>query len=189
MPDDDQNQERYDDILKRIANRKPFQSSQSDQKKPKSSYDMILDYVNAFDTLSRIPMKKYDSILCYGPQVIRKVSWSGVVVWYRQKGYHGYRTLYVLGVWSHTIDTDIILTIGIRALPYKQEIYTAEGYHASIRKEFQIFYEDDGHPPTEQDTILFQQVYEQKERLTLRQTLEATLKQWQSDIDQNSSSS
>lgn len=178
----DDNQRRYNDILKRIANRKSNDKDQVEPK-PKSAYDLILDSLNAYDKMATLPQQKYKHILCYGPQTCRQSIGSGVVIWYLNKGYYGYQTLRLLGVWAHNIETDIYLTIGIRDLPYRAAIYSPEGYHTSIRKGFRLFYEDDGHPPEDNDTILFQVVYQQKERLTLRQTLHNILHQWQTGID------
>lgn len=181
MPQDD-NQRRYDDILKRIAERKTTEKNQPEQKQ-KSAYDLILDSLNAYDQMATLPHHTYKHILCYGPQVIRKPTWSGVVVWYRNKGYYGYQILHLLGIWAHQHHTNIELAIGIRDLPYRASIYSAEGYHASIRNGFKLFYEDDGHPPEERNAILLQTIYQQKERLALRQTLINSLLQWQLDIN------
>lgn len=178
----DDNQQRYDDILKRIAKRKSIDKNQAEQK-PKSAYDLILDSLNAYDKMATLQLQDYKHILCYGPQVIRQPKESGVVIWYRNKGYHGYTTLHLLGIWAHNLETDIYLTVGIRDLPYRASIYDPEGYHASIHKGFRAFYEDDGHHPTDTDTILFQMIYQQKERLTHRQMLHNVLHQWQLNID------
>ena len=181
MPQDD-NQQRYDDILKRIAERKSFDKNQVEQK-PKSAYDLILDSLNTYDHMAALPLRDYKHILAYGPQVIQQATGSGVVIWYRNKGYYGYQVLHLLGVWAHQEETEIYLTVGIRDLPYRASIYSPEGYHASIRKGFRLFYEDDGHSAQEEDTILFQTPYHQNERLTLRQMLLKILHQWQKDIE------
>lgn len=178
MPQDN-DQERYEDILKRIANRKPFGEHKNQQ--PKSAYDLILDTLNAYDTLATLPLLKYENILCYGPKVIRKTPWSAVVIWYLNKGYYGYQTLYLFGVWVLQRDADIVVSTGIRKLHYQAAVYNAEGFHASIRKGFKLYYEDIGKPPTTSDTILFETIYQQKERLTLRQTLQNIVTQWKLD--------
>lgn len=177
----DDDQQRYDEILNRIANRKPF--GRQVEKQLKSAYDLILDHLNAYDTLAPISTRKYQTILCYGPQVIRKSTWSGVVAWYFNKGYYGYRNLNLFGVWVYQQDSNIHLSIGIRALPYCAAVYNPEGFHVSIRKDFKLFYEDNGHPPSETDTPLFTTIYQQKERLTLRQTLQSYINQWHLDIE------
>lgn len=177
----DDNQQRYDDILKRIANRKPF--GQPVEEKSKSTYDLILDYLNTYDTFATLTLKSYKRILCYGPQVIRKPGWTGVISWYLNKGYHGYQKLWLLGVWAHPHNTDILVTLGRRELKYRAAVYNPEGFHASIRKDFKLFYDDDGHPPTVSGTILLQAAYKAKERLTLRQTLQSSITQWQHDME------
>ena len=128
-------------------------------------------------------LQKYQHILCYGPQVVRKSNASGVMIWYRNKGYYGYQTLHLLGIWTHNIEANIVLTISIRDLPYRAAVYSPEGYHATIQKGFKLFYEDNGQLPDEKDHILFESIYNQKERLTHRQTLLDILHQWQLDID------
>jgi len=178
----DDNQQRYEDILKRIAERKSTKNNQTEQK-TKSAYDLILDSLNAYDQMAKLPLKRYEHILCYGPKVIRQYSWSGVVIWYHNKGYYGYQLLHLLGVWAYQQDTDIHLIIGIRDLPYRASIHNPEGFHTSIRKGFKLFYNDNGHPPTDTENSLFKSTYNQKERLTLRQTLYNILNQWQIDID------
>jgi len=178
----DDKQQRYQDILKRIAEQKTNKLNQTENVS-KSAYDLTLDSLNAYDEMAKLPLKTYKHILCYGPQVIRQAIWSGVVVWYRNKGYYGYQTLHLLGVWAYQHDTDINLIIGIRDLPYRAPIHNPEGYHASIRNGFKIFYDDNGHPPDQTENILFQSPYNQKERLTFRQTLNKILNQWFAKIE------
>ncbi len=178
----DDNQQRYQDILRRIAERKSTKPNPT-EKISKSAYDLILDSLNAYDEMAKLPLKSYKYILCYGPQVIRHEMWSGVVVWYRDKGYYGYQLLHLLGVWAHQRTTNIDLIIGVRDLSYRASIYNPEGYHASIRNGFKLFYEDNGHPPDETANILFQSPYNQKERLTFRQTLNKILNQWLTEVE------
>jgi len=178
----DDNQTRYEDILKRIAQRKPFGKSQVEAK-PRSAYDLILDSVNAYDTLNAIRQKPHKRVIVHGPKSRQRSTWSGVMIWYRDKGYHGYKSLKLFGVWAHQINADIFLTIGIRQLTYSASIYNAEGYFATIRKDFKLFYDDNGHPPTDADTILFQTLYNAKERLTYRQTLSKIMNQWYADVN------
>jgi len=178
----DDNQQRYDNILQRIAHRKPFKSQA--ESKPKSPYDLILDSLNAYDTFDVLTHAKYTHIITHGPKVIRRKTWSGVVIWYRDKGYHGYKLLSLFGIWLHQHETDIQLTIGIRKLPYRASVYNPEGYFATIRKDFKLFYDDSGQPPTADDDILFHTPHNTKERLTYRQTLSEIINQWKSSIDE-----
>ncbi len=178
----DDKQKRYEDILKRIANRKPF-GQDSVNPKPSSPRDLILDALNTYDTLDKLAQKPYDHIIVHGPKVRRFKTWSGVVIWYRNKGYTGYKVLSLFGVWVHQNNTSINLIIGIRQLPYRAAVYNAEGYFASIRNDFKLFYDDKGQPPTTDGTILFQTVYQAKERLAYRQTLSNIITQWYTDVN------
>ena len=91
---------RYQDILNKIASRGPF-GSKSPVDKPQTPQDSALDLINAYDSLIPLTERSYDSILCYGPKSLRRSAWSAVVIWYQKKGYHGYQTLDLLGVWAH----------------------------------------------------------------------------------------
>lgn len=180
----DDNNERYNDILKRIAQRKPFGQPEAD-KKPTSAYDLILDSLNAYDTIDRLAHRAYKTHIVHGAVIRRYKTWSGVMLWYRPTGYHGYKTLSVFGVWAHQIGTDLTLSIGIRQLPYRMAFYNAEGYFKTIQKDFKLFYEDSGTPPTPNDTLLFRAVHQTKERLTYRQTLAQITNRWYADITRN----
>lgn len=176
------NDDRYQEIMKRIANRKPFEMNQK-QKKNSSVYDKIADSLNLLDTLAKLSNKQYENIICHGPKALNYSNWSGVVLWYRPKGYYGYKTLTLLGAWVKQGEKDIKFVLGLRNLDYQAAVYNPEGYFASIRKGFKLFYKDNGHPPTKDDTILYQCTYEAKERLTIRQTLTKYLDQWQQNIE------
>ena len=178
----DENQKRYDDILKRIAGRKTFGNHRQDNKAPRLQ-DRLLDLLNAYDAFAALTQRSYAGILCYGPKSIRGAAWSAVIIWYHPKGYYGYQKLKLLGVWAHCLNADIMLTIGIRQLPYQASIYNPESYHAAIQRGFKLYYDDNGAPPDENDSILFQARHSPKERLTHRQTLDNILLRWQRKID------
>lgn len=180
----DEQEQRYEDILKRIANRKPFGQHQ-DEDKPASPYDLIIDSLNSYDILDKLAQRPYSNLIVHGPKALRYKTWSGVVIWYRPKGYHGYKTLSLFGVWASQVGSDIQLTIGIRELPYRAAVYSAEGYFATIQKDFKLFYEDRGNPPTDDDIILFQTTHQAKERLIYRQTLSKIANQWAVDVNRN----
>jgi len=180
MTDSNQNDDRYNEILKKIAARKPFGAeSQSAQGSP---LDLILDYLNAYDTLDALAQGTYSTILCYGPQVMRGDSWVGVLIWSHAKSYYGYRTLSLLGIWTQQIETDLQVVLGLRDLPYKAPVFSAEAYHSLIRRGFKTFYEDNGHPPQASDYVLYQVIYEQKNRLLMREAIQTHLKQWKANM-------
>ena len=110
--------ERYDDILKKIAEARPFGSKRRELL-PQTPHDRALDRINAFDTLAPLARAEYRGALCYGPKSLRGSAWSAAVVWYHHKGYHGYQSLVLLGVWAHYDHDQILLSIAERqtALP------------------------------------------------------------------------
>jgi len=178
----DENQKRYEDILKQIARRKPFGNRQPENQAA-TPQDCILDLMNAWDALASLTQRAYGDIVCYGPKSIRGAAWSAAVIWYHSKGYYGYRKLNLLGIWTHYINANLTLTIGIRQLPYQSAIYNPESYHTAIQRGFKLYYSDKGMPPDDKDRILFQEGYQSKKHLTFRQALHDALRQWQSEID------
>ena len=177
----DKNRQRYDDILEKIARRKPFASQKMESEK-QTPQDRTLDLVNAYDALAALTERDYADILCYGPKFIRAAAWSAVVIWHHAKGYYGYQRLYLLGVWAHCDHTEIMLTIGSRQLAYRAPIYSPESYHAAIQRGFSLYYDDNGRPPDEKDKVFFQSAYSSKERLQYRRTLQHILRRWQAEI-------
>jgi len=181
MSADDQEQ-RYGDILKKIAKRRPFGSAPPNEK-PRTPHDLALDLVNAFDALAEIAQRQYAKILCYGPLALPGPAWSAALIWYHDRGYHGYQTLRLLGLWAHYHDGQIMLSAGIRQLPYRAPVYDPGVYRVAIQNGFKLYYEDDGQPPAENDRLLYRAPFELKERLKHRQALAQILKQWEDEID------
>ena len=153
MPAEDKNK-RYENILKNIERRRPFGSARKEEK-PQTPQERVLDLLNAFDALADLAQRDFERILCYGPQTLRGPAWSGVVIWYHRKGYHGYQTLRLFGVWAHYRDGEIMLSVGMRRLPYRAPIYDAGVYRVAIQNNFRIYYDDDGHPPEDGDRSLY----------------------------------
>lgn len=180
MPPDD-NTKRYDDILKKIAERKPFGQAQREIA-PQTPHDRVLDMINAFDSLAELTQRSDERFLCYGPKSLRGSAWSGVVIWYHSKGYHGYRTLNLLGVWTTYRDNETVLSLGIRQLPYCAPVYDPGVYRVAIQSGFKLYYDDDGRPPDENDRLLYQAPYDEKKRLAHRQTLVDTLDSWSREV-------
>ena len=178
----DDSEKRYDDILKRIARRRPFGSDPPGDAPPKPQ-ERALDLLNAFDRLAELAQRDFEPILCYGPQTLRAPAWSGVVVWYHRKGYHGYQTLNLLGIWAHYLDGELAITLGIRPLPYRAPVYDPGVYRVAIQNNFKLYYDDGGRPPDESDRILYQAPFELKKRLRLRQALNELLQRWRIEIE------
>ena len=172
---------RYDSILRNIANRRPFGSAKPEEK-PSSPHDRALDLINAFDALAELPQDEFNHILCYGPKAFRGQAWSGVVIWYHSKGYHGYQMLNLLGVWAHYCEGELVLSIGIRQLSYRAPVYDPGVYRVAIQNNFRIYYDDDGHPPGEDDRLLYRARFIMSERLSHRQALVEILQRWRQEI-------
>lgn len=173
---------RYRDILKNIDSRPPFGRAQAEEKRRKP-HDHVLDLLNSFDALADLAQRDFERVLCYGPQAIHGPAWSGVVLWYHKKGYHGYQTLNLLGVWAHYREGEITLSIGIRSLPYRASVYDPGVYRVAIQSNFRMYYEDDGHPPEESDRLLYRAPFKLKERLNHRQTLNELLQKWRGEVE------
>ncbi len=175
------NDQRYDDILNRIATRRPFGGKPRDDK-PKTPHDRALDLINAYDSLASLTALYYPDVLCYGPKALRRSAWSAVAIWYHQKGYHGYRLLELLGVWATYQGTDLLLTIGRRRLPYRAPVYDAGVYHVAIQNGFTLYYEDDGGAPSAADSTLYCARFTSRDRLAHRQALTDILDNWKREM-------
>ena len=178
----DRDHERYQDILKKIAEGRPF-GSRRREPLPQTPHDRALDRINAFDTLAPLARKDYRHALCYGPKSLRGSAWSAVVVWYHHKGYHGYQTLFLLGVWAHYDEERILLSIAERQLPYRAPVYDAGVYRVAIQSNFSLYYDDVGAPPASGDRLLHRCRFQEKERLTHRQTLKEIVARWRQQLE------
>ncbi len=171
------NQDRYEDILKRIAERRPFGEKRREVL-PQTPQERALDRINAYDCLAGLTRQVYDQWLCYGPKSLRGSAWAGVVAWAHRKGYHGYQTLTLHGVWAHYAGDDMLLSIGSRQLPYDAPVYDAGVFRVAIQNNFRIYYDDSGGPPAEGDRLHYRRAFDEEERLRLRQTLREIVKRW-----------
>ena len=174
--------QRYEHILNNINKCRPFGRAKPEEK-PRAPHDRALDLINAFDALAELPQAEFKNILCYGPKAVRGPAWSGVVIWYHSMGYHGYQTLHLLGVWAHYRDGELRLSMGIRQLSYHAPVYDPGVYRVAIQNNFRMYYDDDGHPPGEDDHLLYRARFIMKERLAHRQTLVDILQKWRQAIE------
>ncbi len=181
MPAQD-NEDRYEDILKRIAQRPHFGEKRQKRQAP-SPHAQALELLNAFDAFAALTQRDYEHIICYGPKLLRAAAWAGVALWYQRKGYHGYRTLRLLGLWAHYQDSAMMLSLGQRQLPYRAPIYDAGIYRVAIQSDFRLYYEDAGGPPTAGAALLYQAPYKPEERLRQRRALQEILRDWAEGID------
>lgn len=174
--------ERYDEILKKIAEGRPF-GSRRRELLAQTPHDRALDRINAYDTLGQLTRRDYRRVLCYGPKSLRGSAWSGAVVWFHHKGYHGYQTLHLLGVWAHYADDQILLSVGERQLAYQAPVYDAGVYRVAIQNNFRMYYDDAGGPPESGDKLLHRCPFQDNERLNQRRTLLEIVAQWQLKLE------
>ena len=180
MPDD--RQQRYDEIMRRIQNRADADSPLTTNIPRKLEH--ILDDLNALDELERLARKRSLPMIMHGTKSIKGTAdWVGVVNWYRSKGYYGYKTLTLLGIWLSKHDHVLTLTIGEKTLTYAKSVYNAESYHKLIRKGWRTYYDDNGAPPP--DTLLHSMAYTPDERLQTRKVIQQVLNEWVTQIKQN----
>ena len=170
------NDARYQDILRRIAQRK------NKPPPPTSDLEQILDALNTLDVMRDAYRRQTTDFLCYGPRSFKQDNWASVVIWYRQKGYHGYQTLYLFGIWIVRANQQYEVIIGRRDLSYAAPVYVAEAYHQLIRKGFKVYYDDSGTPPTESDTRHYRVIYDPTKRLAIRQEVEHYVQSWAREL-------
>lgn len=126
----------------------------------------VFDALNVMDMLGGIASH---TALCYGPRVIRTALPSmGVVIWQRASGYHGYKTLRLVGVWAYERNGRTILAVGAKTLAFAAPFYDADAYHKLIRKSYDLYYKDDNKPPAQP---AYSVAYDAERRLELRPIL------------------
>ena len=143
----------------------------------------VLDALNVFGFLDEARRKVPDAILCFGPKDVYGSGWSGVVVWFRPAGYHGYKTLTLLGIWACADRDAVPVIMGTRTLAFTAPFYNPEAYFHNIRRGFDLYYGDDASPPAESDR-LYVTDYTPSRRLEIRGKIESVLDQYmQNTVD------
>lgn len=134
----------------------------------------MLSGLNTFEALETVADRGLSSFLWHGPRAFVGTGWAGVLVWFRERGFHTYRTLHLFGVWALAIPdedaTPTDLVIGRRTLSYQAAIYNPESYFALIQRGFQTHYADRGNPPdlANEGQIAWRMRYQAAQRLALR---------------------
>jgi hypothetical protein len=156
--------------LRRLHDEAPLRAAQS-------GLAAVLDGLNALDMLDRLRDSGLSKLLSGGPLAVQGTNpapWVGAVIWQRAPGYFGYRTLALYGLWSLQTGDGIRLRAGVRHLAYALDFFEPDAYHKRIRREFAIYYADDGVPPLE-DAATWVSPYRAEDRLTLRAEAAAAL--------------
>jgi hypothetical protein len=113
-----------------------------------------LDTLNAFDAaveaLDDLPLARR-----HGPAIRGGANWLGVLLWVTGRGYGGFRSLALLGIWALAPADAPTIACGLRSLTYSAPVYQPEAFHALIRRDFSLYYADEGGPPTEGEGLRF----------------------------------
>lgn len=138
----------------------------------------MLDGLNALSELDQLREAALSRVLSGGPIAVQGSTpepWVGAVVWQRASGYFGYRTLTLYGIWALRVGPDTQLRTGIRRLAYALDFFEADAYHKRIRREFALYYADDGSPPNEASAA-WTAGYSSADRLALRDQAAAAIR-------------
>ena len=130
----------------------------------------ILDGLTALGELDKLRESGLSRLLSGGPVAVQgslPEPWVGAVIWQRAPGYFGYRTLTLYGIWALRNGEETQLRTGVRRLAYALDFFEADAYHKRIRREFALYYADDGAPPAE-DAAVCNASYTPDNRLALR---------------------
>jgi hypothetical protein len=154
-----------------------------------SRYDPLgqaLDDINAWGYLEEQQQARHNSISCYGPKVLRgflPVTWTAVMIWYKQRGYYFYDRLTLLGIWAARDESDgISVMIGQRVLHYELPFFNPDTYYRRIQEEYLTFYKDSGAPPSVAQQ-LYARAYDADQRLEIRREIEDQLRYWAVDLE------
>lgn len=177
MPDD--NNARYEEILRRLQDRKTREAAVPQQ----DALATALDSLDALGALEQIKKRRPPALRVYGPKAFNGLLptvWSGVCVWYKPKGHFHYETLGILGVWllrSSRSEGMAEVRVGTKTLPFSAPVFNPESYYHHIRRKFDLFYTGDASPP-EAAHCLWAAPYAPEERLSQRAALQQALAAW-----------
>jgi hypothetical protein len=189
LPDNEDRNARYAEILKRIEQRKQKETSAPIQ----SLLSAALDELNAAGLLAAIKRRPPQDMSAYGPKTFSGSTapitdatpipeqWLGTVMWHKPKGYQSYQTLRLLGIWALGTGSDHIrLVIGEKRLTYNAAIFNPESYYHHIKRKFDIYYAGNASPPLQESegNILYDSIYDATKRLQTRAALRDVLRTW-----------
>lgn len=168
---------RYRDLKRQLEQRapKPLAAKHDDE------LGKVLDEINAWGFLEAQQESHHAKITCFGPGTFRgylPVTWAGVAMWYKQRGYYYYNTIHLIGIWAlRRADDHIDIAIGTRELVYALPFFNPESYYRRIQQEFRTFYKDSGSPPAD-DQCRQVSRYDPARRLEIRREIEDNLVEW-----------
>lgn len=135
-----------------------------------------LDSLNALDFLEELGRARFSPRLSSPPRAYAgelPSPWVSAVFWTRPAGYLGYKVLSVYGVWASSTDADaILITIGMKKLPFARPFFDPEPYHNLFRRDYTLYYDDNGAPPAQS---AFSELYTPANRLAQRDSVRDAL--------------
>lgn len=168
---------RYEEILRKIAERKAREQAQSALTARRDALMRALDLLNVHDALEALGGVWQQRSRCYGPEVYSGSTWSGVLIWGFPRSYRGYRQLMLIGVWALHTEDGIQIVVGKRQLAFKPDFYEADAFYKLIKRGFDVYYADDGHPPAADEERLYDAPYDLAQRLEQRRAIAEVLQQ------------
>lgn len=165
----------HEDILQQVQR---IRQKQADAPKRllQDAYARAIDALNALDLLDDIRQARFSPKLCCGPKAVSSLNpvSVGAVIWSRPAGYFGYKTLSLMGLWAHGDPYAPRIVVGVKRLPFAAPFYNPEPYFKLIQRDYDLYYQDDGAPPTDAG-ITFSAVYDPEQRLALREQVAQAL--------------
>jgi hypothetical protein len=135
-----------------------------------------LDSLNALDSLEELGQRRFSPRLSSPARAYdgdQPSPWVSVVFWTRPPGYLGYRMLSVYGIWASIVDDGgIHIAVGMKKLPFARPFFDPEPYHKLFRRDYTLYYDDDGSPPAQPICAMR---YAPDQRLIQRETVRASL--------------
>jgi hypothetical protein len=168
---------RRQEIMRQLAHRQ-HQRKHAPQRAQQNDLAQIINDVDAWGKLEQLTGARALKRRCFGPQAARgfePTPWVGVVIWCKGQGYYGFKELTLLGIWALPAHQTVRLIMGEKILPYAAPTYEAGAYHKIIQRHFDLYYQDDGHPP---ETPIFSVDYDSAQRLQIRAQLRDELNRW-----------
>jgi len=172
---------RYRDLKRQLQQRSP----QPAAAKHDDELGQVLDDLNAWGFLEDQHQNHHEKISCFGPGHFRgylPITWAGVGLWYKQRGYYYYDHIQLVGIWAQRpVPDQIEVVLGVRDLAYALPFFNPESYYRRIQEEFRTFYKDSGAPPAPEEQR-YKVIYESTKRLEVRRALEDEMIIWATDL-------
>lgn len=169
------NDDRYDEILRRIAQRREEAAGGPHHE----LLSAALDDINAIGFLEDYHWRHHEGIVVFGPQAFRGLGpplWVGAALWYKSSNYYDHLALHLLGVWAISANP-ITIAVGVKVLEFNAPVYTPESVYHHLKRGFDVHYTGDASPPPD-SAWRYSTAYDRARRLLIRRELGAVLEEW-----------